>query len=190
VVGIKPIESGVVGEVNTDGQRLAAVSSFHVKQDGYSFAAPLSPHLAARAEGVEIRPELVTQLVGDARSQAEGVVLELAGGLFSPVTDILVNADLAKALSPDFLFLIAPDRLGVLHDVIATVRAAASMTLGIGGLILVTPGECDASTGRNAEELPRMAGVPVLAVLPRASPAELATLPAMTRLVEMLAAAT
>jgi dethiobiotin synthetase len=186
VVGLKPVESGVEENTRTDAVRLAAASTFHVKQDGYSFATPVSPHLAARDAGVEIRCDLVARLVSEAREKAECVVLELAGGLFSPLARGLYNADLARALSPDFLLLVAPDRLGVLHDVIATARAASAMAVRIAGVILVTPDQPDASTGRNAPELPDIAGVPVLAVLPRASSAELSELPAITHLVEML----
>src|SRR5689334_7203220 len=94
VVGLKPIESGVAENTRTDAMRLEAASAFHVKQDGYCFAAPVSPHLAARDAGVEIRCDVVARLVSEARQKAECVVLELAGGLFSPLARGLYNADL------------------------------------------------------------------------------------------------
>jgi dethiobiotin synthetase len=186
VVGLKPVESGVQNGATTDAARLAAASSFHVKQEGYAFAAPLSPHLAARDEGIQIRQEVIADLVQQARQRAEGVVLELAGGLFSPLTDTLGNADLAKALFPESILLVAPDRLGVLHDVVATTRAASGMNLRIDGLVLMAPDQGDASTGRNAPELLAQARFPVLAALPRGSPAELCRLPQMTQLVERI----
>jgi dethiobiotin synthetase len=186
VVGLKPIESGVEANPLTDAERLAAVSSFHVKQGGYLLRAPLSPHLAARDEGVEIRRDVVVQLVREARQQADGVVLELAGGLFSPIADDLVNADLASSLLPATMLLVAPDRLGVLHDVVAATRAASATNVRIDGLVLVTQDPGDTSTGRNAPELPRIAGVPLVVVLPRGSPTKLSELPAMTQLVESL----
>lgn len=187
VVGIKPIESGVREGTATDAERLAAASSFHVKQKGYAFSPALSPHLAARDDGVEIRPEAVAQLVRDAREQADEVVVELAGGLFSPISDGLFNADLAARLRPDAILLVAPDRLGVLHDVTATLRAAFATPLRITGVVLVTPEHPDASTGRNAGELARLTGVPVLAVLPRGTPSALAELPGVAQIVEAVA---
>src|SRR6202142_1024353 len=187
VVGLKPVESGVVDRSRSDAARLAAASSFHVKQGGYALAAPLSPHLAARDEGVEIRTELVVQLARDAREQADGVLLELAGGLFTPVTDRICNADLAAILAPDALLLVAPDRLGVLHVVAATTRSASTLPLRIDGIVLMAP-ECPASSpGGNANELPRVTGVPVIAALPRAASLELAHLPAVQRIVDAIA---
>jgi dethiobiotin synthetase len=182
-VGFKPIETGVAEGVATDALRLGAVSSFHVKQRGYSLSAPVSPHLAARDEGIQIRIDLVAALVEEVRQQADGMVVELAGGLFTPIADGLSNADLANSLAADSVLLVAPDRLGVLHDVAAAMRGASMTSVRIDGVVLIAP-ECrDASTGRNAGELPRAAGVAVLAVLPRGSPAELSELPVMKQLV-------
>lgn len=186
VVGLKPIESGVVRGVTTDGERLAAASSFHVKQSGYAFAAAVSPHLAARYEGVEIRRDFLVQLVNEARQQADAVVLELPGGLFSPIAYGLLNADLAKDLSGARLLIVAPDRLGVLHDVVAATRAASGMSLRVDGVVLIAPEQSDSSTGLNAPELRHFVSVPLLAVLPRGPSAELADLPQMAQLVETM----
>jgi len=186
-VGLKPVESGVVHFAGSDAARLAAASSFHVKHSAFVFAAPLSPHLAARDEGAEIHPDAIVELVRDVRTQADAVVVELAGGLFSPLTNALSNADLAVRLAPDTLLLVAPDRLGVLHDVAATTRAASTVPLRIDGIVLLAPEHADPSTGRNAGELPHVTTVPVLGVLPRGAPTELARLPAMGRIVKAIA---
>jgi dethiobiotin synthase len=188
VVGIKPIESGVVDHLVSDAQRLAAASSFHVKQCGYALSAAVSPHLAARDEAVEIHPDVAVQFVHDAREQADGVVVELAGGLFTPIADGISNADLVARLAAETVLLVAPDRLGVLHDLTATIRAASTIPLPITGIVLVAPEHPDSSTGRNADEVRRITGVPVLAVLPRGTPTELAENPALRQLVEMLSA--
>jgi dethiobiotin synthetase len=187
VVGLKPIESGVVGGVETDGERLRAVSSFHVKPFGYRLAAPLSPHLAARYENIEIRVQAIAKSMDEARRQADGVVTELAGGLFTPIADDACNVDLARTLAPDSILLVAPDRLGVLHDVIASVRAASAASMPIEGVVLMAPEQPDQSTGRNAAELTRAGGISVLAVFPRGSPAELSELQAMMQLVGVIA---
>lgn len=156
VAGIKPIESGVApGEAaGSDGQRLEAMATFHVKHPPpYLFTRPVSPHLAARDEGRSIDLQTVVDWTEAARADADAVVLELAGGLFSPLGHGRTNADLARAVSPDVCVLVAPDRLGVLHDVGATTRAADAVGVQLHGVLLSAPADTDASTGTNAQEL-------------------------------------
>jgi dethiobiotin synthetase len=184
VVGLKPVESGVQDGSETDEARLGAVSSFHVKHAPYRLTAPLSPHLAAREEGIAIDLETICAFVDSGRQQADATVVELPGGLFTPLTEKASNADLVSVLAPSVVLLVAPDRLGVLHDVAACMRAAATKSVRIDGVVLVAPGLSDASTGRNAQELSSIAGVPVWAVIPRGSPHELSELPVLSRLVD------
>jgi dethiobiotin synthetase len=140
----------------------------------YLLARPVSPHLAAADEGRTIELGVIARYVEEIRELTHGVALELPGGLFTPLAPELSNADVALALKPDALLLIAPDRLGVLHDVGAATRAAAALGLAVAGVILVTPERADDSTGTNAAELAMVTHVPVVAVLPRAEIATLA----------------
>jgi dethiobiotin synthetase len=187
VAGVKPVESGV-GEGLTDAERLRRASSFHVKHSGVALKAPISPHLAARQEGVTLDVAALVAGILSACDQADVVLAELPGGLFTPLTDDHLNADFALALEPDFLLLLAPDRLGVLHDTLATVRAAQALGLRIDGVVLIAPAHSDASTGTNASELTRLLRMPVLAVVPRASPAVLAEGPAIGAIARALRA--
>jgi dethiobiotin synthetase len=185
VTGLKPVESGVGdGDVSTsDASRLARASSFHVKHRTTAFVEPVSPHLAARHQGLTLDAGLFVAPATAARAEADGVVLELPGGLFTPLAPGLLNAHVAAALRPDALLLVAPDRLGVLHDIGASVRAAQAMPLQVDGLVLVTPEHPDVSTGRNGPELPGLVPVPLLATLPRSTPAELAKSPEVSLIV-------
>jgi dethiobiotin synthetase len=173
VAGLKPVESGV-GAGESDRARLSRASTFHVEPFGVALKAPLSPHRAAREEGVAIPLDALADGIETTRTGADFVVVELAGGLFSPLAEGALNADFALRLRPDFLLLIAPDRLGVLHDVLATTRAAAAAGLRVHGMALVEPARRDASTGSNAADLDSFADVPVLATVPRATTRELA----------------
>lgn len=177
VAGIKPVESGVPrGADGPDGTTLGRMSTFHVKRfpAPYLLARSVSPHLAARDEGVAIDLDRVVQFVASVRNAADAVALELPGGLFSPLSPTTTNADLVLALSPSATLLVAPDRLGVLHDVAATTRAAAATSVALRGIILVAPEVSDPSTTTNAAELPLVTTVPVLASLGRASVDDLA----------------
>jgi dethiobiotin synthetase len=174
VAGFKPIETGLGDGGVSDASRLEASSTFHVQHMGYRFPEPLSPHLAARRMGEAILPRTIRSQIDALRTQADVTLVELPGGLFTPLSDEWVNADLTRDLCPDLAILVAPDRLGVLHDVIAATRAARSVALHLDGIVLVAPERPDASTGRNAPELGRLVKVPVVASLPRATVQDLA----------------
>jgi dethiobiotin synthetase len=177
VAGLKPVESGAGAPGDpSDGLTLEQASTFHVKRfpPPYLLARPVSPHLAAEAEGRTIELRTITSYVETVRALAHGVAVELPGGLFTPLGLELCNAEVALALGPHAVLLVAPDRLGVLHDVAAATRAASALGLGITGLVLVAPELPDASTGTNAAELGKVTNVPVIAVLPRADIATLA----------------
>ena len=169
VSGYKPIESGVDGSGPTDQDQLDAAATFHVKHPRLELRAPLSPHLAARDQGITLDWRPCIEHATALRAACAGVLVELAGGLFTPLTDTTRNADLAVALHPTSLVLVALDRLGVLHDVDVCLRAAPD--LRIRAIALNVPATPDASTGRNAEELTRLLGRPVV-TFPRADPAD------------------
>lgn len=169
IAGLKPIESG--GRA-VDAAELGQVSTFHVTRftPPYLLMDPVSPHLAARREQRAIDLPAVVAWVEQIREAADGTVVELAGGLFTPLRDDgATNADLLRMLGPTHVLLVAPDRLGVLHDVTATARAARSEHIEINGIVLSAPAEPDITTGTNGDELTQLfAGhPPVIAVIPR-----------------------
>jgi dethiobiotin synthetase len=177
VLAYKPIESGVTGDVGEDEAALAAVSTFHVKPSPLQlrFRAPLAPPVAAHFESREI---ILADVVREVRRlhALTDLLVELPGGLFSPVSDTDLNADLVRRLAPDAVLLIAPDRLGVLHDVLAVVEACERRALALTGIVLMAPEVVDASTGLNVDDLRGFTDVPVFASLPRASISQLATI--------------
>lgn len=177
VAGLKPVESGVsTGDNLGDGATLERLSTFHVKQfpAPYLLARAVSPHLAAREEGATIELSVIRRYVAAAREDADAVLVELAGGLFSPLGEGLCNADVVRDLAAGLVLLVAPDQLGVLHDVAAATRAAAAAGVVLTGIILVAPEAPDTSTGTNAGELRVVTDLPVLAIVPRGEMSALA----------------
>ena len=63
------------------------------------FAAPLAPHLAARAEGRMIDSKLLRRGLNYWRDRSDVVLMEGAGGLMSPMGDTEYVADLALDLA-------------------------------------------------------------------------------------------
>ncbi len=169
VLGYKPVESGVMRIEETDGYLLEQASTFHVKPPlpVVRLARPVSPHAAARAETVTIDLLAIQAAVERARaSAADGVVVELPGGLFSPMTDRELAVDLIRRLAPDAVVLVAPDRLGVLHEVLSTTEAARARDVTITHVLLSPTRTPDASSGTNAAELRSFLSLPIIDAAP------------------------
>lgn len=158
----KPITSGGLDDVT----RLGAEPPL------LALAEPLSPHLAARREGVRIEAAAIARSAIERAASVPLLLVESAGGLYSPISETETNADVARALGAEAeLLLVAPDRLGVLHDVGAAVRAARADGLEMACVALSAPAGADGSTGTNAAEIAALgiARAPVVA-FPRAAP--------------------
>ena len=102
--------------------------------------------------------------------EAAVLVVETAGALLSPLAPGLTNLDLTAALEPDAVVLVAPDRLGVLHDVTAALFALHHLEPGLPEPVvaLMAPAEADGSTGTNGEELQVLGIARRVVTLPRA----------------------
>lgn len=166
VAGLKPVETGLsfaAAGADGDATRLRR-ASFHVKHPSphplFGFEEPIAPSLAARRTGRVVELERLPSWLDQTYNQADplsppALVVETAGGVFSPLSDGADNLDLAMVLGPAQWVLVAPDRLGVLHDVLSTLRAMESLQRAPDWLVLSAPREPDASTGTNAAELAR-----------------------------------
>ncbi len=161
-LGLKPVESGVDGQSPTDAGLLASESFTKPSAAPYCFAPPISPHLAARMENRTVSlGELLTYVrhhesSSQLRPKPELILIETAGGLFSPLSAQLTNWDLARALDPAQWVLVGADALGVLHDTTATLLAAQARGRRPDLVALSAARMPDASTGTNADELQRL----------------------------------
>jgi dethiobiotin synthetase len=85
------------------------------------------------------------------------------------LSDEETNADVALLYGERALVvLVAPDRLGVLHDVGACVRAAEADGIMFAAVALSAPAQGDASTGTNAAEIERLGLADTVVTFPRA----------------------
>jgi dethiobiotin synthetase len=130
------------------------------------FAAPLAPHLAARAEGKRVDAQLLRDGVAYWRERSDFVIVEGAGGLMSPVTDDDYVADVAYDLGYP-LMVVAANRLGVINQTLQTLIAAAAFRDGlpVAGIALndISPDAGDESLASNRRELELRCGPPLLA---------------------------
>ena len=180
VAGLKPIETGAGSDGPSDARALSEVS-FHVKHPParplYAFEDPVTPALAARRARATIDLRAVAAWVDGVESVDGGVldvVVETAGGVFSPIGTNTNNFDLASVIGNATWILVAPDRLGVLHDVLSCCHAMAARGRAPDCLILSAPDQADASTGTNAAELAAWPAIPPVLQLARNETAPLA----------------
>ena len=125
VLALKPIESGVVDGSPGDAQRIAGAAGHPAPLSRWRFVRPVSPHLAAREQSQTIDVSAVVQWIeaSERANPARVTLIETAGGACSPLAPGATNIELAECLEPALWVLVAPDSLGVLHDVTATLRA-------------------------------------------------------------------
>jgi dethiobiotin synthetase len=144
------------------------------------FAAPLAPHLAARAEGRRVDRQLLWDGIAVWRGTCEIVLVEGAGGLMSPLSDDDYNADLAADLGYP-LVVVSANSLGTINATLQTLIAAStycragsgergagsrtSECLSVAGIVLnsLAQQRDDPSVDSNRDELVRRCVPPVLA---------------------------
>jgi dethiobiotin synthetase len=171
VLGMKPVESGIVPGSPSDAMRLIEAGTETPAPAPYRFAEPVSPHLAARRGGAVIELSQILIYVQSQESRLHPArsavsLTETAGGLFTPLAPGITNFDFARALEPARWLLVAPDALGVLHDLTATLAAAGARGRTPDAIALCRSRPPDASTGTNADEIARLGIAPRPFVFP------------------------
>ncbi|MCC9601087.1 dethiobiotin synthase [Stieleria sp. JC731] len=169
-VGVyKPVASGCIGpssnfseRTSSDADALAQSLGEHVAPElicPQRFLAPLAPDEAARQEGTQVDTDLLYEGAVRWQRLCDHLVVEGAGGLFSPIADSMLNIDLYRKFSENREFetklvLVAPNRLGVIHETVATCRAARAEGVEVERLVLTaTVPQGDDSCKTNAAQL-------------------------------------
>jgi dethiobiotin synthetase len=129
------------------------------------FQAPLSPHLAARAEGREVDSDLVRTGIEAWTGHCDIVVVEGCGGLMSPVDDDTYFADVAHDFGYPVL-VVVDNRIGAINQGLQAMITASCFRdgLDVAGIILndAQAFEGDPSRDSNFEQLERRSVAPVL----------------------------
>ncbi len=143
VIPRKPVESGCArsGEalVPADAQALMQAARYQgdlVDVCPYRFQPPISPARAARIARQAVTTAQLAAACAHDRSD-EFMLVEGAGGFYSPVAEDGLNADLAVSLQLPVL-LVAENTLGVLNHVLLNVEAIKARGLHLVGVVLNT----------------------------------------------------
>jgi dethiobiotin synthetase len=154
----KPVQSGLDGE--TDSQTVERLAGgARILPEAWRLKLPASPHISARAEGVEIDPSRLVP------PEVDGpLVIETAGGVMVPLTDDTLTIDLlAHWRMP--VIVVARTALGTINHSLLTLEALRRRDIPIHGVAFVGDAE-DAVE----QTIARLGGVTRLGRLPRLSP--------------------
>lgn len=172
---LKPVASGGVRRegvvVSEDALLLGAASGTDRSPEEiapFCFEAPLAPPLAARLEGREVRWDGVAAALAAARRGCDVLVVEGAGGLFSPLAEKRSNLDLAR-LTGLPLWLVVPARLGMIHQAVAALRAARAEGVVAAGFVANGLSEAHPHVAWDVAQIEAATGVPCVGRLPRAA---------------------
>jgi len=171
-------EAGPKGPVWDDLERLRTALGSDVSVERICpqrFHASLAPPVAARQEGKEIDSPLLRTGIEWWRDRVEFLVVEGAGGLLAPLTETETVADVAVSIGFPLL-IVARQTLGTINHTLLTIEAARARGLFVSGIVLNQPvaaSPFDRSVESNPRELEKRCGVPILAILPHASTADL-----------------
>jgi dethiobiotin synthetase len=133
----------------------------------WRFAAPLSPHLAARKEGLRMSIDDVATFCREHENTKSGVLLiEGAGGVMTPIDDRHTALDLIVRLGCPVI-LVTGTYLGVLSHTLTALAAIRGRGIVVRGMV-VSESEQDVGLNDTVECLGHFSGadIPVFA-LPR-----------------------
>jgi dethiobiotin synthetase len=163
-VGMKPVAAGledVDGEWrNDDVERLNAAGNVDAPlalRCPYLLRAPMSPHLAAKEEGVRIALQPMLSAFSELAARADAVVVEGVGGFCVPFGDDLDSADLAVALGLPVILVVGL-RLGCLSHALLTAEAVRARGLVLAGWVASMVDPVDARAAGQPADAARAAG--------------------------------
>ncbi|WP_336218844.1 dethiobiotin synthase [Citrobacter amalonaticus] len=145
--GYKPVASGSEmtpeGLRNSDAlalQRNSSVLLDYAAVNPYTFAEPTSPHIVSAGEGKPIRTSVMSEGLRALESRAEWVLVEGAGGWFTPLADTLTFADwVQRERLP--VILVVGVKLGCINHAMLTALAVQQAGLSLAGWVAndITP---------------------------------------------------
>ncbi|MFI3184660.1 MAG: dethiobiotin synthase [Methylococcaceae bacterium] len=170
VIGMKPVASGCLmqdGQLkNADALLLQENSSSPVDYDlinPYAYELPVSPHIA----GVKnpVRLEMLAVNFALLQAQADIVVVEGAGGWYSPLNAREANSDLAQLLAVPVILVVAL-RLGCINHARLSYQAIVLAGIPCAGWIAVCLDPDLLSGDEVIDSLKKTLATPLLGILP------------------------
>ena len=168
VVGMKPVAAGCENGQWMDVELLVAASNVTATREQinpYALMLPLSPHIAAVQESIQIDLTVIRQAHIELNNHAEVVIVEGVGGFLVPLNDREDGADLAKILDLPVILVVGM-RLGCLNHALLTVKAIQAEGLNLSGWVANCIDPKMAALEENIQSLKQRLDCPLLGVLP------------------------
>lgn len=151
--GLVPQDAMALKEAACSGEQLHNICR-------YRFSAPVSPERAAILESTILDLGMLYRACLADVAKDDFLLVEGAGGFYSPLARGALNADLASALGLPVL-LVASNKLGTINHTLLSIEAIQMRGLPLAGIILnQTASQTDARMN-NARDLERRLGWPV-----------------------------
>lgn len=164
----KPVESGCRPEgghlVAEDTRTLQAASCTDDALERicpYPLEPPISPERAASLAGLRLGLDDLKAACLHGVAETDFLLVEGAGGFYSPLASGVLNADLAAAL-PLPVLLVADDRLGAINHTLLTVEAIKRRGMSLVGVVLNQVDPAGDPRMDNSTDLSRWLGRPVI----------------------------
>ncbi|TGL44975.1 dethiobiotin synthase [Leptospira perdikensis] len=156
----KPIQTGITGLSDTEFvQKTTALPDSFFLKPVYEFAAPASPHYAAKQEGKTLDPKYLLNAL--AKERNTNTLIEGAGGVLVPWTeDYLAVKGIQESNFP--VVVVGSTELGTINHTLLTLEVLTSRFIPVLGFYLV--GSKNELQADNAEIIQRLGGAPCLGV--------------------------
>ncbi len=152
----KPIQSGDLH--NSDSltvKRLISNSKTTIHQERFRLSQPLSPHLSAKIDGVDLK-------IADFQlpPTENNLIIEGAGGLMVPLNDQELMLDLIKVLKTKVI-VVSKNYLGSINHTLLTLQILSTNQIPVEGIIF--NGEANKHTENYIEQYSKL---PILGRIP------------------------
>jgi len=128
----------------------------------HRYEPPISPERAIRLANQTVNVEDLVE-VCQPKNNPEYLLVEGAGGFYSPLCSDGLNADLAEQLNGDVI-LVSKDRLGCINQTLLAMEAIQRRKLNLVAIVLNQTREHEESSMDNIEDLRIRLDTPVIAV--------------------------
>lgn len=128
----------------------------------YRYEPPISPERAIRLTNTTVSVNDLVQ-VCQPTHKPQYLLVEGAGGFYSPLCSDGLNADLAQQLNANII-LIVKDRLGCINQTLLAIEAIENKNLNIVAIVLNQTREHEESSMDNLEDLRLRLNIPIIAV--------------------------